>query len=273
MGHWYTRDGDPMHEVKDAKGNPRPTTLRDARKLGLFPSVTTINKATGGSPQLTDWIVNQALLSALNHPGGVPNFHNAARDPVSDKDQKVKDFLQWCREDSYKQVRDKAELGNAIHDALNKSFVDPDDVPAHFLAHVNAVRSLLARHFGEDRVWIPERTFACPGEGFGGSIDLDSDEGDVPVLVDFKCKEFDEGKPVKSMIFDEHVQQLGGYRIARTSKNPKYANARCVNVIVSTSVPGLAVMHEHSAEDMERGEQMFRATLAFWRAKNKYFPA
>jgi hypothetical protein len=31
--HWYQRDGQPLHTVLSAKGEPRPTTLRDARKL------------------------------------------------------------------------------------------------------------------------------------------------------------------------------------------------------------------------------------------------
>jgi hypothetical protein len=40
--HWYRRDGEPLHSVPSAKGEPRPTTLRDARKLGLLPSVTNV---------------------------------------------------------------------------------------------------------------------------------------------------------------------------------------------------------------------------------------
>ena len=35
--HWYSRDGRPAYEVESAKGMMRPTTLRDARKLGLVP--------------------------------------------------------------------------------------------------------------------------------------------------------------------------------------------------------------------------------------------
>lgn len=273
MSHWYMPDGTPVHTVIGKDGNPRPTTLRDARKLGLLPSVTTVMKPTSGSPILTDWIVTQALVSALNHPGGVPVIKAAPGDTsLSDKDPRVKAFTDWCKDDSRKQVRDKAELGGCIHDALKQSFLDPDEVPAHFLAHVDAARRVLAEQFGDDRVWHPERSFGCVELGVGGCIDLDSDEEPGPLLGDFKCKEFDGNKRPKDMVFDEHVMQLGGYRLARTARDPRYANARCFNVFVSTSVPGLVVIHHHTDEDMKRGEEMFLASRAFWRAQNKYTP-
>ena len=41
-GHWYQADGTPAYEIVGANGKMRPTTLRDARKLNLYPSVTTI---------------------------------------------------------------------------------------------------------------------------------------------------------------------------------------------------------------------------------------
>ena len=43
--HWYDKDGVPCHEVPKASGKGKTkTTLTQARKLGLFPSVTTIFK-------------------------------------------------------------------------------------------------------------------------------------------------------------------------------------------------------------------------------------
>ena len=43
--HWYRGDnGQPQYTVKAKDGSDRPTTLRDARKLNLVPSVTTVMK-------------------------------------------------------------------------------------------------------------------------------------------------------------------------------------------------------------------------------------
>jgi len=42
-GHWYLPNGSPAYTIiGKSTGRERPTTLADARKLGLLPSVTTI---------------------------------------------------------------------------------------------------------------------------------------------------------------------------------------------------------------------------------------
>ena len=42
--HWYGQDGSPQYTVTAKDGQQRPTTLRDARKFNLVPSVTTVLK-------------------------------------------------------------------------------------------------------------------------------------------------------------------------------------------------------------------------------------
>ena len=43
-GHWYDRAGEPMYTIIGANGKERNTNLRDAKSLGLVPSVTTVMK-------------------------------------------------------------------------------------------------------------------------------------------------------------------------------------------------------------------------------------
>jgi hypothetical protein len=63
--HWYFPDGTPLHDVPRADGKgTRPTSLRDARKLGLFPSVTNVLGVIA-NPGLSAWKMEQAILSAL----------------------------------------------------------------------------------------------------------------------------------------------------------------------------------------------------------------
>ena len=56
-----------MHSVPSAKGELRPTTLRDARKLGLLPSVTNVLGVIN-KPELVEWKMTQAVLAALTLP-------------------------------------------------------------------------------------------------------------------------------------------------------------------------------------------------------------
>ena len=66
--HWYFPDGTPIHEVPRADGKgTRPTSLRDARKLGLFPSVTNVLGVIA-KPALDAWKQEQAILAALTLP-------------------------------------------------------------------------------------------------------------------------------------------------------------------------------------------------------------
>jgi hypothetical protein len=101
--------------------------------------------------------------------------------------------------------------------------------------------------------------------GFGGKCDLfaparpDFDG----IVADIKTKDFDDIKKVEG--YDDHLMQLSAYRVGLGI--PK---ARCANVFVSRSVPGLSVVKEWSAEDLDRGWLMFCSLLKFWQLKNQH---
>ena len=64
-GHWYTKEGEPMYTIVGANGKERNTNLRDAKSLGLVPSVTTVI-AMIAKPSLENWKMNQVLNSAIS---------------------------------------------------------------------------------------------------------------------------------------------------------------------------------------------------------------
>ena len=76
-------------------------------------------------------------------------------------------------------------------------------------------------------------------------------------------KEFDEDDKVEA--YDEHLMQLSAYRVGLGMPG-----ARCANVFVSRSVPGLVKVVEWSQEDLDRGWQMFCSLLKFWQLKNQH---
>src|SRR5437016_2468468 len=98
--HWYRRDGAPLHSVPSAKGEMRPTTLRDARKLGLLPSVTNVLGVIN-KPELVEWKMTQAVLAALTLPR------------MEREDLGV--FARRVVEDAQRQVRTAADFGSAFH--------------------------------------------------------------------------------------------------------------------------------------------------------------
>lgn len=273
MSHWYTNAAEPMHTMpneaarkRGEDGAVRETTLRDARKFNLNPSVTTVTKIIDKGEMLLEWTVRQALYSALVHPDGFPQCELDADGCVSEKDPA---FLKWakdCREDAKRQVAAKAERGSILHDAMMKAHHAYHSIEPQYLAHVDAMMAMLEKNFGR-RTWIAEQCFAHP-DGYGGSIDLQTADDDPdPIILDYKFKDFDESRDAEYFVYDEHRMQLGGYRQGR--RKPK---ARLFNAFGSISKPGLVLLHTHTEEDAQQGEEMFALALKLWQAKNKYVP-
>jgi hypothetical protein len=115
-GHYYDINGKAVFEVPNkSKGGMRPTTLRDCKALGLFPSVTTIFKCLA-SPELDRWKQQQVLMASLTLP----------RNP----DESDEDYCSRIMTDAFKQVEDAADLGTQIHKALEMHFQNESYDPA-----------------------------------------------------------------------------------------------------------------------------------------------
>ena len=102
-GHWYSADGSPAYQIEAKNGNLRAVTLRDARKLNLYPSVTTIIRSAA-APGLEAWKTKQAVLAALTLP----------RQP----EETDESFVGRVLVDGREQARKAAELGTNIHAAI-----------------------------------------------------------------------------------------------------------------------------------------------------------
>lgn len=245
--HWYGKDGSPTYTVTAKNGEQRPTTLRDAKKMGLLPSVTTIMKAAA-SPGLEAWKMNQMMLAALTLPR-------------ADGESEVS-FIKRIQADSREHAKMAAERGTAVHAAIERFYEGTIEVES--LPYVEAVYKAVNERFG-DLNWSSEKSFAHTSSpfGFAGKIDLHSMDGDG-VVIDFKTKEFTSETLEKVAGFDENVMQLSAYRTGLVKPN-----ARCANVFVSVTEPGLVVVKEWTQEELWRGWSMFDALKTFYFAKTQ----
>ena len=102
--HWYTQDGVPMHRVMKADGSgDRATTLKDARRLGLLPSVTGVIGVLA-RPSLESWKMKQVAQAAMRMPKAETESEE-----------------YWVRrviEGAFEQVEDAADVGSSVHAAL-----------------------------------------------------------------------------------------------------------------------------------------------------------
>ena len=102
-GHWYTQEGEPMYTIIGVNGKERNTTLRDAKQLGLVPSVTTIIGMIA-KPSLENWKIEQALKSAITLERLEEESFNA--------------FLYRCKNDAKSIGLNAAKEGTKIHLSL-----------------------------------------------------------------------------------------------------------------------------------------------------------
>jgi hypothetical protein len=248
--HFYTRKGEPAYTVTAKAGHQRPTTVADARKLGLVPSVTTIIRCAA-APGLERWKLDQMLHAALTLPRG-PTEPEA-------------EWISRVWKDSKETARKAAARGTAIHAAIQGHYMgEPPSV--ELLEHVKAAYKAV-HEFTADAPgfrYVPEVAFSSP-LGFGGKVDLSNRIGNG-VVIDFKTKEFSDPESLKT--WDEHALQLAAYR-----NGLGMDNARCAICYVSVTTPGLAKLIEIPEKELKRGWYMFRALLEYWQFKNDYVSA
>ena len=241
-GHWYTKKGEPMYEIPAKNGSLRPTTLRDARKLNLLPSVTAIIRQAA-APGLEQWKQKMVAVSALTHPG------------LTGSDEDVALILR----DAQEQGREAAKRGTEIHYSLQKHFQGREVATEH-QEHVLGAVEALQRAFGSLDDAKAEQSFGSE-LGYGGKIDLSSPS----LIVDFKSKEFGPDSLPKT--WDEHAYQLAAYRTGI-----KATGARCAICFVSVTDPGLSHVVELDEDELYRGWKCFHHLLEFWFASKNYRP-
>lgn len=250
--HWYSKTGEPYHTViGKSTGRPRPTTLADARKLGLVPSVTTVLRLLN-KPALNDWKMEQACLAVMTAP----------RLPGEELDAFVERVLHT--EEQHKQeAAGAADRGTAIH---------------------NAVASLVAGNkLGDDEEWALEfaespymymvgqcnkilgtEVILC-GEGFAGKTDFIGDCGDYDIIVDWKSSK----KLPDKASWPEHVLQLSAYAKAHNMKTGR--PVRTANCYISSITAGLYMFFNNPSWE-ETYEQGFAPLLKYWRYSTQYYP-
>lgn len=237
-GNWYELDGTPRYTIVGANGKERPTTIRDARKLNLVPSVTTILRQAA-APGLERWKIGNAIMSALTL---------TRREGESDED-----YIDRIVRDSNEQAAKARDKGTAIHGAIECAYKGNHVSDAWRQWTYEAHQAV---HMWSERLnWDAERSFASP-LGFGGKLDLSA----PGFVVDFKTTD----KPLADLkLWPEHRRQLAAYRMGLDMPQ-----ARCAIVYVNSINPEARVI-EVSEDELQQGWLEFNALLNFWYASNK----
>jgi hypothetical protein len=251
--HWYRADGTPCHRLPTAAGDGlRPTTLKDARRLGLFPSVTAI-LGIFAKPQLDTWKLRQVALASmrLERTDGESDTY----------------FADRIIEAAFQQVEDAADLGSRIHEALEQHFEGvavPEDL-AIYTQPVFAWREAKQLEFVER-----ERALVNHDHGFAGTMDVAcvSPSGGIGV-IDFKTRKTKPGQAVTP--YDGQAMQIAAYGATYWGEAnlPRLFGA---NVFISTTEPGRIEVCTYTPALLMAEWSAFRQACALWRHLKRYDP-
>jgi hypothetical protein len=247
--HWYQLNGVPLHTVPSLKGEPRPTTLRDARKLGLLPSVTNILGVIA-KPELTAWLQEQAVLAALT----LPRIEGESEDAFA---RRVVTDSQTIRDGA-------ADFGTAFHHGAERVAqtleVDPADKAAPWLRHYRDWFQASAQTLH----WT-ERVLVNPKLGYAGTADLLIQH---PVhgltLVDLKTQGVKPG--AKATAYKSWCYQLAAYRAALGQP------VTCLNLIINSREPAPPVEHRWTDAELDGGWRAFQAARLLWTVEKNFDP-
>lgn len=246
-GHYYSPNGVPVYELIGRNGEARQVTVRDARQLGLVPSVTTIYRVVA-KPALERWQLRQMLLAGMRVPRA---------DGESDEM-----YAERVATAAFDEVRQASQRGTLLHEAIEKWLVSgqQDETYGDLLERIHGkLVDELHVDLGSGR---PEQTFAfC---GYGGRVDWHRTAGH-PMLLDFKSKRRIES--YDKLVYDEHLVQCAAY--AAGIGLP--IDAIVANVFVGVEDGQVAVVR-HSPESLLRGWKLFCAAFDLWRRVYDYEP-
>jgi hypothetical protein len=190
----------------------RPTTVADARKLNLLPSVTNVLQILE-KPALTEWKIKQAVMAVLTSPKLLGEPLDDFVERVMSQERQQDKEAEWAR-----------NLGTDIHLALEQILSGKQCGPEIHPWIKPCYDTIVQR--GK----ILEIEKILVGEGYAGKTDLIQQNGDATIWIwDWKSA----SKLPEKCSWPENRLQLSAYANAYHNQNPG-KEIKTGNIYIST---------------------------------------
>ena len=254
--HWYRADGTPCYELPaKSRAGMRSVTIKDARELNLFPSVTTVLSILA-KPQLDRWKQEQVAKACFFDMGTKMRYLELGQD----------DYVAAMIDAAFQQVDDAADLGTSIHKALEQHFQGlPYDQALK--VYVEAVDALVKREgieFDAHEVRLVNKVL-----GYAGLTDAKYRRQGRIGIGDFKTRKTYPGKPCTP--YDGQPMQIAAYFFAAHHTLDAMEGEGC-NIWISTTEPGRVEVTYYGGKQLIEEMAAFEAALALWKHIKGYDP-
>lgn len=250
--HWYTAQGEPVHTRPNVDGKgEHNTTLVDARKLRLFPSVTNYLSILS-KPGLEKWKVSQVLLAMSE----TPRLEGEAKQCYFDRVVNV----------AFEQVDEAQHIGTGVHGAILGA-LQGRPVESQYRPYVDRI----FQYFDKEGITCQasEVTLVNHEIGFAGTMDFAGALKGQPLVLDWKTRKTTPGKPITS--YEVQPMQVAAYG-ATYWKTRWQEGVLGGNIYISSTEPGRIELIPYSAERMAREWEAFQHLAAIWQWIKGYDP-
>lgn len=248
-GHWYTKDGKPSHD----------SGLREARKLNLYPSVTSVERSVFVNEGLQIWKTNQLVIAASE------NY----RQPHESGEQ----YAQRIYDLSNEKAKDAAEFGTALHDAIEKYPQMPLDPK-------------LAPWFDKFSKWwdenvdVPIRSESVVVDndiGVAGRLDrVVQLKNGRRCVIDFKTQDVkvSESGKKKPAFYDSWPRQLGFYSVCDAKDIHSFPQiADCMSLVIDSNEGGEIYQKMWDGEEIIDAYRCFVAGCYLYFKGKEFWPS
>lgn len=267
--HFYDIHGNPCHTQptvsKNAKNPTRPTNVKDAAKLGLFPSVSGYTKVMA-NPGLEYHKLSQVARACYNRP------------PVAGEELSA--YTDQILEIAGQDAGGAAKIGDLTHEALENYITKPEydlstpidmqdgtEIPARELV-IPAIERMKALHIN---VLHTERVVVNAPEGYAGRVDVIGEmrtfDGNWNVVADYKSTRTKPSEKIARR--PDRAMQIAAYLKAHFGT---FQNARGINIFISTTEIGRIEHTIYGEDELEAAWGAFLNCTALYRYRNGFDP-
>lgn len=243
--HWYRVEGDTITTAHDS-------TLREARKQGLYISPTSILKAVRANPALDRWMFKETVKACDMYP----RFANEDIDVYSGRVKKLSGKIG--EEAAKKGIDIHAVLENYPQPCMNPEMVGWwDSFDGWYKDNI--------RQTYHNEIRLADRDI-----GVAGTCDLVAEHKEYGLCVaDYKTKRKMDG----DIWYWSYAQQLAFYAKAYQKKHGLAETPACISVAIDSMDPSMPpIYYLWTKEEIEEAHTDFLcAAWSFFRDKN-YWP-